>query len=177
MQENQQPATLNFLSPLGFSFKINKLPDVNFMVQATEIPQVAMRNAEMATPFVTIPFPGDHIQYSPLNIVFKVDENLKNYIALYKWFKGLGFPNSFLESREVYNLNALNQILQNSQGKGAFSDATLTILNSNMTTTATVTYFDIFPVGISSLSFDSRNSDVKYIDATATFMYRSFDIS
>lgn len=172
----QQPPTLNFLSPTGFKFSINKIPNVNFLVQATEIPQVAMNSAEMATPFVKIPFPGDHIQYSPLSIVFKVDENLTNYMELYRWFKALGFPSNFAESREVYNLNSLNQLTQSSQGKGVFSDGVLTILNSSMNPCAKVTYYDMFPIGISQLSFDSRVTDIKYIDVTATFVYRSFDI-
>ena len=159
----RQPPTINFLSPFGFKFVINKIPNVDFLVQATEIPQVAMNAAKMPTPFVEIPFAGDHIQYSPLNIIFKVDEDLINYIELYSWFKGLGFPFNFQEAQEVYK-------------EGAYSDGTLTILNSAMNPCAVVTYYDMFPTGISQLSFDSRNTDVKYVDCTATFLYRSFDI-
>lgn len=167
---SNSPST-NLLSPTWFKFNISKLPNVNFLVQATEIPEVSMKNAEMPTPFVTIPIPGDHLLYSPLSIVFKVDENLTNYIELYDWLKGLGFPENFDQAKTVYKHSTKNLMVD-----GATSTGTLTILNSDMSSVAVVTFYDLFPVGISRISFDSRNTDIKYIDATATFMYRSFDI-
>lgn len=167
----------NFLSPLGFKLSITKLPKVSFFGQAVNIPSVSIGSVDVATPFVNLPLPGDHLVYSPLVISFKVDEDMTNYRELYAWMTGIGFPNNFNEAQSVYGPNPLEQLLRQAEGRAATSGASLLVLNSHLNTTVTVSFTDLFPINISELQFDSRNTDVKYIDCIATFRYTSFAIT
>ena len=38
----EQPENTNFLSPVGFDFKVKKLPTVNYFVQAINVPSVTL---------------------------------------------------------------------------------------------------------------------------------------
>lgn len=172
----RQPANLNYLSPLGFKFFINKTPNVDWMVQAVNIPSIGIGVANQPNPFVNIPRPGDHLQFGPMSIVFKVDEQMINYLELYNWFIGMGFPDNFEQAKSIYGSNVREQIIKDMSGKGAVSDATLTVLNSSMNSVAVVTFYDMFPTGISELTFDSRNVTVNYLESTCTFAYRKFKI-
>ena len=172
----RQPANLNYLSPLGFKFIIHKTPNVDWMVQAINIPTVTIGLENQQNPFVNIPRPGDHLQFGPMSIVFKVDEQMINYLELYNWFIAMGFPDNFEQSKAVYGSSVYEQKVKDLSGKGVYSDAVLTVLNSSMNSIATVTFYDIFPTGISELTFDSRNTTINYLESTCTFAYRKFKI-
>ena len=172
----RQPANLNFLSPLGYKFVINKTPNVDYMVQAVNIPQVGIGVANQETPFVTIPRPGDHLKFGPLSILFKIDENMQNYLELYNWFIGMGFPDSFEQAKAVYGGTINEQLSKDLTGQGAYSDAILTVLDSSMQPKTTVTFYNIFPTGLDQVQFDSRNTTVNYIDCTCTFAYQKFKV-
>jgi hypothetical protein len=75
---------------------------------------------------------------------------------------GVGFPNNYDEYK---NQKADKQI---------YSDATLTILNSNMNANYIVQFGDLFPTSLSEVSFDSASADIEGIKATATFRYLTY---
>ena len=89
------PSNRNFLSPLNFKFTIKKAPHVNFFIQKVNIPQIDLKPPIVPNQFVNVPIPGDHIDYSTLNITFKVDEDLQNYLEIHNWIKELGKPKDF----------------------------------------------------------------------------------
>lgn len=169
---NDQPDNVNFLSPLGFNFAIKKLPKTNYFIQAANVPTVQMGDAEMPTPFVALPVIGDHIRYSEFQISFKVDEDLKNYIELYDWILQIGFPESFAQSKNIYNKQNNVDFLAD----GPYSDATLTILNSAMQPNLDIVFEDCYPTSLSDLQFSVTAPSVDYIECMATFRYKLFRI-
>ena len=179
-----QPDNPQFLSPLGFNFGIRKLPNVNYFVQAVNLPGVNLGEAELPTPFIHVPLPGDHMRFGDLILTFRVDENMANYIELFNWIQYLGFPESFNQSKEIYDKDGLQgltglrnvQRTQRSLGEGARSDATLTVLNSASNPNMSVIFEDAFPISITDLMFDVRATDVEFIEASATFKFRQFKI-
>ena len=62
------------------------------------------------------------------------------------------------------------------QRNALFSDATLTVLNSAMNPNRYIRFKDCFPTSISDIPFDTTLSDVDYVETTATFKFRMFDI-
>ena len=44
------------------------------------------------TPLKTIDIAGDEVTFEELSIKFIVDENMKNWLSIYDWIIGLGFP-------------------------------------------------------------------------------------
>ena len=60
---------------------------------------------------------------------------------------------------------------------GIYSDATLSILNSSKKVNIEVEFQDLFPISLSEITMDVRSTDITYVEATATFKYKSFDIT
>ena len=48
-----------------------------------------------------IPTPGDKVDFGDLTLRFLVDEDLKNFMEIQKWIRGLGFPESTQEFRDL----------------------------------------------------------------------------
>jgi len=160
------PTNKNFLSPLGFRFFIKKTPGVNYFVQSASIPSISLGTAQVSTPFVRVPFPGEKLEFGDFTITFRVDEELKNYLELYNWMYGLGKPKSFEESKALYGAPGM--------GNGPISDATLIVLNSAKNPVITINFVNMFPSMLSELVFDTRQTSVNYVDCAATFTYESF---
>ena len=179
-----QPTNPQFLSPVGFNFTIKKLPNVNYFAQSVNLPGVQVGNADLATPFKRIPIPGDEMTIGDLSVTFKVDEDMENYIEIYNWLQYISFPESFAQSKEVYGndgakgLTGLRNVQRTgrSLGEGSVSDATLSVLNSASKPNLSITYQDVFPTSLSDVVFDSRQADIDYIEATATFRLKFFNI-
>jgi hypothetical protein len=169
---NTEPTNKNFLSPLGFKFTIKKTPNVNYFVQAVNLPNVNLGETSFPTPFRRIPIAGDHIEYGDLAITFKVDENMNNYLELFNWIKAIGFPDNFDQHKAVDP-----KFVPSFSGDGIYSDATLTLLSSAMNPVNQIIFLDAFPIALTDFNFDSRNVDVEYVEATATFKFRTFQIT
>ena len=103
-----------------------------------------------------------------------VDEDMENYMAIHNWLTGLGFPETTQQYRDL--LTNENDVTQPLDSKRAFSDGTLYILDSNFKTNATVKFKDMFPIYLTSLEFDSTQTDVQYFTADVTFKYTIYNI-
>lgn len=162
------PNTVNLLSPLNFIFTIKKTPNVNYHCQSVNVPGISMGNADQPNPYVNVPVPGDHIQFGDLNIEFKIDENMANYLEIFDWIKGIGFP----DTNQQYA-----DLIARYRGEGVLSDATCLILNSAKNPNVRIDYIDIFPVSLSDIYLDTRETDVNVAVASVTFKISSFNIT
>jgi hypothetical protein len=159
---NSQPDNINLLSPVGFRFNIEFLPQTNWFITSVNLPGISLAEVNQPTPFMPTQVPGNDLTFEPLNITFLVDENLNNWRELYDWLSGIGFPNEYSEYKDQ------------KENRQIYSDATLTILNSNMNANYIVKFNDLFPTSISEVSFDSASADIEGIKATATFRYLTY---
>lgn len=164
------PANKNFLSPLNFKFQIKKAPHVNFFIQQVNIPSILLQSPEKGNPFVNIPFPGEHLKFGELKIVFKVDEDLKNYLEIHNWIRALGKPENFEQYKTIQDQPIAS-------GEGIRSDISLMVLSSSKMANYEVVFVDAFPVTLSDLNFTTVDSDVNYITATASFRYVYYTIT
>lgn len=167
---NNSPANPNFLSQAGFKFLVQRAPDLNFTVQKVNIPGISISPVSQPNPFVQIPHSGEHVEYEPLSVTFKVDENMVNWIAMHNWMRGLGFPNNFDEYKTLKTSSVLGG------GKGIESDLKLFILTSHRNVNFEITFRNAFPINLSGLDFDSTLSDIDYIESTVSFEYVSYAI-
>ena len=58
-----------------------------------------------------------------------------------------------------------------------FCDGSLHILNSNYRDVAIIKFFNLFPVGLTSLEFDATETDINYFTAEANFKYTVYNIT
>ena len=162
----------NFLSGVAFKFNLTKFPKVDFFSNSARIPELNLELTRQPSYLKNIYVPGERLTYCDLTLRFLVDDNMENYISVYTWLKGLGFPES---TKEFADLNKDKEGLRDP--KQAFCDGTLSILNSNYREVAKVKFNDLFPTSLTSLDFDATNTDVQYFTAEATFKYTIYKLS
>ena len=162
------PSNINPLSPNGFNFTIQKIPSVNFFCQQVNLPGLTFGDPSFATPFASVPIPGDYITYDNLSVNFLIDEAMANYRAIWNWIIALGFPQSY--DQYVTFINAAEPSVLNELAKN-YSDGSLEILGGSNTAVATIQFVDMFPVALDTVLFQSTNQDVPYIVGQATFRY------
>ena len=189
---SRQPTKLDYASPTQFKFSIIKLPKVEYFCTAVNIPGVNLGETTQATPLKKIPIPGDTLSYEPLQMTFLVDENLENFQEIHGWLVGLGFPR---DNREFRNLlssgddrfptrNTSNVSTEAGKTKYAaadagptLSDATLTVLSSKNNSQVEIRFRDIYPTGVTGLSYNQQAADVDYLTATVSFSYLIYDFA
>ena len=161
----------NFLAPVGFKFTLAKYPKVSFFSNSARIPELSLGTAIQPSYLKDIDVPGEKLTYGDLTIRFLVDENMKNYMAVHNWLKGIGFPETPQQFKDQTT---------DSDGirdeKEVFSDGSLHILNSNFQDVAVVKFNDLFPVALTSLEFDATETDINYFTAEVVMRYTVYSI-
>ena len=162
----------NFLSGVAFKFNLAKFPKVDFFSNSARIPELNLELTTQPSYLKNIDVPGERLTYGDFTLRFLVDENMENYISVYNWLTGLGFPETTKEFADLIKDKDGQR-----DAKEAFCDGTLRILNSNFREVAKVKFNDLFPTSLTSLDFDATNTDVQYFTAEATFKYTLYKIS
>ena len=177
---DKQIANRNYMSPVGFKLILTKTPKVDFLCQSANIPQISMGTAVQPTYLKDIPVPGDKVLYDDLTVRFLVDEKMENYLAIYKWITGLGYPESIGQFKQLRKDDIRTNASASVEGDPRyfeFSDATLQILSSNYKPSVLVNFKDAFPISLSTLEFDVSQRDYSFFTASVTFKYTIFDIT
>jgi hypothetical protein len=156
----------NFLSPIGFRFTIKRLPNVEFYVQGTTLPGISMSPTNIATPFKTMRFAGDKLDHETFSVTIRLDEYMESYNEIFDWMVGLTKPDSFDQYKALERSD-----------NGLYSDASLIILDSKGNPGIEVHFKDIFPISLSSISFDVTQSDVNYATCEITFEHNGHTVS
>lgn len=166
------PTNLNFLSPLGYKFILSRAPNVEYFVQEVTLPGLNLGIAQQTSPFITIPHPGDRLEFEQMQVSFRVNEDLDNYLEIFNWMVALGRPESFTQYTLKAPLDSTNQ-----QKDTVTSDITLILLSSAMNNNVEFRMNDCFPINLSNITMSSAGTDVDYVVATATFALRNFTIT
>jgi hypothetical protein len=164
------PLNKNFLSPLNFEFSLQRAPHLNFFIQSINLPGVSFMNPLQPTPFSNIPQTGDRLYFDDLSVVYKVDEDLQNYLEVFNWITELGFPADFTQ----YQAIATKSI---ASGTGLRSDITLLIQNSLKVANFQVNFRECIPVAIGPLQFSSTDDTVNFMTCSVTFRYMFYELS
>jgi hypothetical protein len=172
---DNQVSNRNFLSPTGFRFTLNRAPKVAFFGNTANIPSMTLGVANQSTYLKDIEVPGDKIIFEDFSLRFLVDENLENYMEIYNWIRGLGFPESL---EEIYNLQRTGKIDQPlDKVMNVFSDGTLQVLTSHQNPNFKVVFQDLWPYSLSTLQFDATSEDIQYFTADVSFKYTIYNIT
>jgi len=164
------PYNKNFLSPLNFNFVIKRAPYTNFFVQSVNLPGFGFVTPLQQTPFSNIPQTGDRLNFQDLEVTFKVDEEMQNYLEIANWLRSLGFPDNFDQYAGI-------KAQTPGSGQETTSDLTLLISNAIKVPQFQIDFRNAFPINISRLNFQTTDQTVNYVSCTATFKYIFFDIT
>jgi len=139
-----------------FKFVNKSFPEVEFACTSVSIPSITSSATTQVSRYSDIKHPGDKLTFSPLELTFLVDEELKNYQEIASYLINL-------KDTEYADL------------KHSISDSKILIHNSSHKLTGTYTFKDSFPTDLSALELTSTESGITYPTATVTFEYTSFD--
>jgi hypothetical protein len=176
MARASQIENRNFLSPTGFKFVLNRSPKVAFFCNQANIPDLFLGVASQPNYLRDIPTPGDKIEFGDLSLRFLVDENLENFMEIQNWIRGLGYPESVQEFRDL-EAEGLTQGRYIQDKQNIYSDGTLQVLNSNLVANFNVNFKDLFPYSLTTLTFDATDTDIQYFTADVSFKYTSYNIT
>jgi hypothetical protein len=160
----------NFFSPIQAEFTVRKLPNVNFFCQRVNIPGLSGRSVNQPTPFSNIRLSGDHLDYHELEVTFKIDENLTNYLEVSEWIIRNNYPNDY----EQYRRHKSNMVWDQEK---VTSDGSVIFLNSKSIPKLECVVQNLFPVALSDIVVDTTLQDVDYLTATVRFAYTTYSIS
>ena len=169
----------NFLSPLGFHFSVVRAPLIAFYGTQVNIPSMDLSVATQPNYLTDIPRAGEKITFGDLTFEFLVDEDMKNYMEIQNWMRGLGFPESLdqiydlQKQKEDYDYpnNYIDENILN-----LYSDGTLTVYNSANVPHFKVVFENLFPYSLSALQFDSTLTEEIYLKAQVSFKYTIYNV-
>ena len=146
----------NFLSPVGFQFKVDhtKYPNLEYFAVAVTLPSMNIASAELPYRGVNLSFTGDRMAFDDLAIRANITENMENYIETFNW---------------------IHNIIQSGKAEDFKADATLLILSSHNNVTKEIKFNGIFPTSLSSVELDSQAEAIDFAQMDITFSYTSFE--
>jgi len=165
---SSQPLNINGLPQNGARMVLRRAPTTVFLLQDIVIPSIRVGQANFQTELDNIPLPGESLTRGTLDVQFKVDEDLKNYMELYNWAVGLTYPNSYSQFAALR--------AQGITGSGVLSDISVIIEDSASNPNITFTFQDAWITSISDLTFTTRNSGIVPMDVSASFVFRHFTL-
>lgn len=142
----------NLLSNLSFVFRLDRIPNVAYKTQKVSIPGIQLAEIPIPTPFTPLSNYGN-LEYGKFSVTFKVDEDLTNYLEIFNWMIGLGFPDGYEDFDP------------------ARSDGSVLITNSSRRPIYEVQFTDMYPASLSDLNFDATLETMEYLDAEVTFNF------
>jgi len=149
-------ANKNFLSPVGFSFKIDQINFANLEYFCTSVTFPGISLSEVQVPYrgVNLAQTGDRMIFDDLAIRFNITENMENYLELFNW---------------------MHNIINKKDAEDYKYDASLLIMSSHNNMVKTVKFQEIFPTSLSTVEFNSQSTDVEYLQADVSFRYTLFE--
>lgn len=142
----------------------SRLPAVSYFCQTVKLPGLGVGSVEQPTPFgLPINIPSGAIRFEELEIKFKVDENLKNWLELYNWIRGNGNLGDCDEQPLPRNLKT-------------DSSGILLITNSSYKPKFKVSFKNLWPTAVSGIEFSTALPESMEVIATASFMYTTHKV-
>lgn len=178
----RQPTNFDYARPTQFRFSLLKIPNTQYFITEINLPGIAFGgDAILNSRYKSMPFMGDTLDFSPVEITFIVQEDLSNYIEIHDWMTGIGFPN---DTDQFKNAIASEETKPQTRGSGyavnpsvLASDGTLTILTNKNNPVARVEFTAMYPTSLSGLQFDTKDTGGEALTATVTMNYDLYKIT
>jgi hypothetical protein len=152
-----KPENINLLQPTKYAVSFPEVTEAVYFCQEATIPGVSLGAATHVTPNLDLYVSGTKMTYNPFSMTFMVNEDISAWLTIHNWIKELSSTDT------VYSNRIKKQ-------------ATLTVYSNLNNPKLRVKYSNIYPLSLSDLQFDTKQSADDHITATATFRYDFFEI-
>ena len=167
---NRTPLNTNYLQPTKFLLTIDRITTTQYFCQTANIPGMSISQIKVDTPGLDIYVAGDKLSYNEFKIKFNIDEEILSWKEIYNWFYSIASPEGTIERNRLTALQNKKSVLPN------YSDATLTILTALNNPSINVRFYNMFPVSLSDITFDTTSSADDILTGEAVFVYEYFKI-
>ena len=164
----QQVKNLNEAYANQFKLVLNDIRETTFECQVGSLPGVSQANIRLPNVNNYINVHASKLDYDPLTITFKVDEDLNNYLEIYSWLIGITAPQQF----EQFQFFQSRHNFYKKNGYVTALDASLIQLTQAYNPNVEIVYVNLQPVSLGSLDFDLKMNEI--ITASASFVYDYF---
>ena len=175
--------TQNFFtaSPINFTINFARLPELSFVVQEANLPDVVAKTTLQPMPGISIHRVADRLEYQSLSVKFIIDENFRAHRELHDWLVGMTGGadrhknvNEFIANHENYIWPDYDK--RKTYSRTVATSASLIIVNANKYPIAQAVFYNVMPVAISGDRFDIKQDPLKPMTAMATFDYDYYEI-
>jgi hypothetical protein len=174
----KQPSNRNFLSPVGFSLSIKRLPHVEYFVQEATIPAVGSEPATKGTPFVDIKFQPDRLNFNEFVINLILDEDMKCWEELFLWKTGITFPHEHKEYKDlVEGKNNPTPSFRNNPPGDIYSDISLIVYTNKSNPNFEYVFKDAYPITLGEVRLKSTENDINYLTFDVSFHYLTYSFN
>ena len=156
----------SFLPANFFQLNFPKIADTTLYIQKTKLPSISLGVTPIGTPFSTMKEPGVNLTYDNFTCQFVLDEEFEGYLAVYEWMKGLGFPESFDQYKDLKNSDTSRENL--------ITDAALIVHNASGNAKMQFEFKNIFPIFLGDVDFDVTITNAEPILVPVVFAYDYF---
>lgn len=157
----RQITNTSLLGPTSFRMVMNRIPSVTYFCQSANIPSMAIEAITRGNMFVDIKEIGKP-SFGDFSATFLVDEEMKNWKAIYDWMRSIAAFEDFTEMEP--------------QWKDHKSDVILMVTTAGKNPNIEFTFKGCFPTDLGAISFDSSSTDIDPVTAELTLAFDSFDL-
>ena len=161
---------VNYLITQVFQMDIPLAPSVNEFIQSVSLPGVTLGEAQIETPFIRQPEPGDKLIFSPISISFLVDEYMNNWKEVFNWLTALGFPTS------LQQYGVLPHKVNRVDSSQVTCDITILVHDNYSKPILKFTMFGAFPINLGDIPISTVETAAQTAMCTADFMYQHYEV-
>lgn len=163
-------SNMNYLNTQVFQMDIPLAPSVNEYIQSVSLPGITLGEAQIETPFIRQPEPGDKLIFSPISISFLIDEHMKNWKEIFNWMIALGFPTS------LQQYGVLPHQVNRADSSQITCDLTILVHDNYSKPILKFNMFNAFPINLGDIPISTVETDAQVPMCTADFMYQHYEV-
>jgi hypothetical protein len=153
---NKKPKSINSLQPSKYSVIFPEISDTIYFCQKINLPGVQVTELAHLTPNLDLYVPGTKMSYGTLDINFIVNEDISSWLQIHDWIRNI---TTEMRYRTLPKAQAI-----------------LTIYSNQNNPRMRIKYYDIFPLSLGDIEFDTTTTNEEHLTANATFRFNYFDI-
>ena len=151
-----------------FQFILDRVPNMTYFCQSVNLPGIGFGVANQPTILGhPVKIPTGAFRFEDLELSFKVDESMSNWLELHTWIRTTG---NYKDAATTLPYHETRFTL------GKTSDATLLITNSAYKPKLKVHFKNVFPQYVSGINFLVNAATSTEAIATAKFAHTGYDI-
>ncbi len=161
---------VNLLQPTAFKLIVDRknFTNLEFFCQSVAHPAMDLPAADVPYSRIgNIAMAGDKLNFTELECIILVDENMNAYTEMYNWMQRL------VQTPQQSRLD----ILATATAPPTYSDITLAMLSSHNNVTRKIRYIDCVPTALGTMQMEATTGDTTQITFSASFRFSYFELN